>query len=619
MEIAMRFLLIFPLLSMLFLCTPLAVAASFVYRGELDEGAAPAEGRYEFRLKLYADAASNLPLAGPLELLDVAVSAGRFAADADFGALPAHVAEGWLEVAVRRAGKPGDYAPLPGRSRVVLKAAASCPAAWALGGNAFTNPALDFLGTTDTQPLEMRVNGVRVGRFENVPLPESPITTANVMLGGPGNLVDSGVYGATVLGSGLPPGFSAPPTYPADANYSNRVSDAFGSVLGGLGNVAGDGIGTLQSAIGASVAGGAFNVASGPLSIVLGGNENQATGGASIAGGALSHAGGSQSIALGAGNIADGEQAVALGGSNNVAEGDGSVVIGGLSSTALRTGSVAIGTSLCAGAPHSWAGGNEAKVRPPSGTSSNPPGSGCDGVPNSNLAGGDSGTFIWADNSVGVDPPFVSSGSNQFAIRARGGVRLNEQTSQYFGAGTRQMLNLYSETYGIGVQTSTLYQRSNSQFAWFRDGSHQNAALDPGAGGALLMTLGTNAGTPVGIARAQQFVNVSDRHAKSAFEPVDPIDVLAQVLELPISRWSYKTAPEQRHLGPMAQDFRAAFGLGGDDTTIATIDADGVALAAIQGLHAQLQAENAAQDAQIAELRRELATLRAQIVPTPSR
>lgn len=604
----MRPLLAFLFLSLHLPITQEAVAGAFVYRGELDDGVAPAEGRYEFQLKLYADESAHVPLAAPLELLDVAVTAGRFSAVADFGMLPS-LAQGWLEVAVRRQGDAAEYLSLPGRTPVALKAA-SCPAAWALDGNALTNPALDFVGTTDAQPLEIRVNDVRVGRFENVPLPASSITTANVMLGGPGNIVDPGTYGAVVLGSGLPPGFSSPPTFPAEFSYSNRVSDAFGAVLGGFGNIAGDGIGTPQDALGASVVGGAFNLASGSLSVVLGGNENEATGQASLAGGSLNRAIGAHSIALGNGNLADGDNAVAQGGVNNVARGEGSVVMGGLSSTALGVGAVAIGTDLCAGASYSWAGGFDAKVRPPAGTGSNPSGSGCDGVPNANTAGGDTGTFIWADNSVGVDPPFVSSGSNQFAIRARGGVRLNDQTRQYFGAATRQMLNLYNESYGIGVQSNTFYQRSNSQFAWFRDGAHEDAALNPGSGGTLLMTLGTNDGTPLGVARAQQFVNVSDRNAKIAFEAIDPVDVLARVLELPLSEWSYRTAPRERHIGPMAQDFRAAFGLGRDETTIATVDADGVALAAIQGLNARLEAENTAQDAQLAALRLELAALR---------
>jgi hypothetical protein len=49
----------------------------------------------------------------------------------------------------------------------------------------------------------------------------------------------------------------------------------------------------------------------------------------------------------------------------------------------------------------------------------------------------------------------------------------------------------------------------------------------------------------------------------------------------------------------MAQDFYAAFGVGEDNRHITTIDEEGVALAAIKAL----QAEGAAKDRQIAELR----------------
>jgi len=60
------------------------------------------------------------------------------------------------------------------------------------------------------------------------------------------------------------------------------------------------------------------------------------------------------------------------------------------------------------------------------------------------------------------------------------------------------------------------------------------------------------------------------------------------VAALSITEWSYKTISDVRHIGPVAQDFYAAFGVGGDDKGISTVDADGVALAAIQGLNEKL-------------------------------
>ena len=52
----------------------------------------------------------------------------------------------------------------------------------------------------------------------------------------------------------------------------------------------------------------------------------------------------------------------------------------------------------------------------------------------------------------------------------------------YFGNSIRQMLNLYSSTYGIGVQSSTLYIRSASDFAFYSGGSHNNSRRNSGGG-----------------------------------------------------------------------------------------------------------------------------------------
>ena len=88
-----------------------------------------------------------------------------------------------------------------------------------------------------------------------------------------------------------------------------------------------------------------------------------------------------------------------------------------------------------------------------------------------------------------------------------------------------------------------------------------------------------------------------DRHVKRDFSAVDSRTVLAKVLALPITTWSYQADAGVRHLGPMAQDFSAAFALGLDDKHISMVDADGVALAAIQGLNQKLEAELQAQRA----------------------
>jgi len=107
------------------------------------------------------------------------------------------------------------------------------------------------------------------------------------------------------------------------------------------------------------------------------------------------------------------------------------------------------------------------------------------------------------------------------------------------------------------------------------------------------------------------WMSISDRNAKTAVQPVDPREVLKKVVALPLNTWQYKAQEAKyRHMGPMAQDFYAAFQLGESDKGIDTVDADGVALAAIQGLNAELSDKNR----QIAALDREVASLRSEMV-----
>jgi hypothetical protein len=92
----------------------------------------------------------------------------------------------------------------------------------------------------------------------------------------------------------------------------------------------------------------------------------------------------------------------------------------------------------------------------------------------------------------------------------------------------------------------------------------------------------------------------SDRNLKENFRPVDDAEILKLLADLPISTWNYIAQDDSiRHIGPMAQDVHAAFGVGEDDRHITAIDADGIALAAIKGLYQQ----NLAQQKEIAELK----------------
>ena len=142
------------------------------------------------------------------------------------------------------------------------------------GGNAFGATAV--LGTTDDQPLDVRVNGGRAMRFE--PNAISP----NVVGGSAHNSVETGVRGATIAGGGVATG--------ADEVFvpgsPNLVVAHYGTVGGGYANRAGTLEANLAARAFATVGGGATNAAGGFASTVGGGVENAATSTyATIAGG----------------------------------------------------------------------------------------------------------------------------------------------------------------------------------------------------------------------------------------------------------------------------------------------------------------------------------------------
>jgi Chaperone of endosialidase len=95
----------------------------------------------------------------------------------------------------------------------------------------------------------------------------------------------------------------------------------------------------------------------------------------------------------------------------------------------------------------------------------------------------------------------------------------------------------------------------------------------------------------------------SDRNMKSGFEPLDAGAILAKVAAMPITRWHYTNDLATPHIGPMAQDFYAAFAIGRDDRHIGNLDEAGVALAAIQGLDQKVRDECRAKDDEIGSLK----------------
>ncbi|MFO1500405.1 MAG: tail fiber domain-containing protein [Verrucomicrobiota bacterium] len=147
---------------------------------------------------------------------------------------------------------------------------------------------------------------------------------------------------------------------------------------------------------------------------------------------------------------------------------------------------------------------------------------------------------------------------------------------------------------------------------------YRNLLLNPDGGNVAIGKVTPAARLDVnGDVSATAFNTTSDREAKEHFRPIDRQEVLSRVLALPIARWTFKTQPGEEHLGPVAQDFWAAFALGKDEKHIATVDADGVTLAAIQALFQTMEKERSAKDAMIRDLQDRLQRLEKRL-PTPA-
>jgi hypothetical protein len=150
------------------------------------------------------------------------------------------------------------------------------------------------------------------------------------------------------------------------------------------------------------------------------------------------------------------------------------------------------------------------------------------------------------------------------------------------------------------------------------------------AGGVRLFT---NATMTTGVqvsAGGSSWAVISDRNRKQDFLAVDGESILARIVSLPVSTWRYRDEEDRStlHIGPMAQDWHAAFGFTRDDNSINMSDFDGVNLAAVQALErrttelrtevAAVRDENAALRAANTALEARLRRIEALLSPAPA-
>ncbi len=197
---------------------------------------------------------------------------------------------------------------------------------------------------------------------------------------------------------------------------------------------------------------------------------------------------------------------------------------------------------------------------------------------------------ISASGNVGIGTASASAPLHVRRSDATAKITVEETNAAVIGRLMMQLVN-------NGAPTLRFDNTANAQLWSFGQLAGSDFFMGASPGQALAFRIDVNGNvTTTGTVNG-----VSDRNAKRDIVEVDPQTVLDKLAELPISTWRYKQANEL-HMGPMAQDFSAAFGLGPDDKHIALTDMSGVALAAIKALNATVNAKDAALEAQQQQL-----------------
>jgi len=290
-----------------------------------------------------------------------------------------------------------------------------------------------------------------------------------------------------------------------------------------------------------TIGGGVENVAKGSYVTISGGQKNIADGSSStICGGYSNETDGiSNTIGGGNNNYTTSSYSNIGGGNNNMAEGYAATIAGGSYCTTLTSWAVVGGgcSNTASGSNSVVSGGNDNAAIGDVSTVAG--GYYCEATGNNSFAAGTRarayhhGAFVWADSS---NTNYGSSRQDQFCVRANGGARFDVNNSRWV------------EIYDNGaflINTST---------------------------GATL----TNTG---------YWINNSNRSLKENFRKLNNRELLDKISQLPITEWNFITEPDTiKHIGPMAQDFYDAFGLGNTHEGIATMDETGVALAGVKAL-----------------------------------
>lgn len=383
----------------------------------------------------------------------------------------------------------------------------------------------------------------------------------------------------------------------------NKVRERFTFVGGGSNDSA--------TARFAAVVGGYQNWASGDTSFVGGGTENTASGASSfVGGGSANTASGAESV-IGGGqdNSASGQNGTIAGGLFNSATHYGSTIGGGISNSASQSyATVAGGWDNIASSSDATIGGG-AHNRASGSNSAVLGGSGCIASGSSSVVGG--GTSDTASGLVATVGGGLQNVASADAATVAGG-RANKARGQYSsipGGYECEAEGVYSFAAGLDAKARHsgcfVFADSTTTFDSLVT-TAANQFLVRSSGGAVFYS---NSAKTTGVTLAGgggSWASVSDRNLKENFEVVDGHEILRKLANISISEWNYISQDDNiRHVGPMAQDFYQAFGVGEDDRHITAVDADGIALVAIKALHQ----ENERLKGQLEEMKQLIAQL----------
>ena len=523
------------------LSTCFAQGTAFTYQGRLENDGSAANGTYNLQFTLYNDDTGGTPVTGSVTNTAVGVTNGLFTVTIDFGAEVWNVATNWLQIGVATNGSSSFTTLAPRQEVTPAPYSIFAETAAGVGGlvvEANSDGAPNLIGGSSANFVSGGVVGATIGgggaiSFSSSPIPNSVTADFGTVAGGVKN--NASGPGSFIGGGG----------YDGSSTLGNTANGPASVVCGGLGN--------LASGAYATTAGGYSNSASVAYATVGGGYLSAASGEGSFVGG-----GGYDGVNYSPGNTASGGGSVVVGGLYNVASGGESTVGGGYNNTASGLDATVPGGGLnIASGSHSFAAGNFAEAQHNS-------------------------SFVWSDGEGG-GAYYSSDRQNQFKIQAGGGVVMDVSGS----SGLNPAALRVNSTSGNGVGLFVSQKSSDATAVFTGSGTGDIIKGFSGSTGGNLVFEVVNNGTVY----SQGIALTSDRNAKEHFAPASPAEILEKVAALPISQWNYKADPaELKHLGPTAQDFRAAFGLnGGDDKHISVVDEGGVALAAIQGLNQKLE------------------------------